>query len=258
MTARFAVAGMGVFCPQFPNLVDWLKRSERADPAEPTGELLDKRSRRRASPLTKAFADAYQQALEQAGLAPEAVGSVFGSALGEAGTMIGLLDQMWREGGALSPMRFATSVHNAAAGVVSIATRNEGFTTSLGADFDTPGMALLEAMAMATAHGQAVMVACADEAAPIDLVTDGRGWGFASAAIALVEDGAAAAALPRITVPSLGTPSLAPPDLPAGLADNPQAGLLDLIDSLARGQEGVLRLDRGRGRGYCVEITRPA
>jgi hypothetical protein len=34
--------------------------------------------------------------------------------------------------------------------------------------------------------------------------------------------------------------------------------MLDLIDHLLRGESGRLRLDRGRGRGYCVDILRSA
>jgi hypothetical protein len=34
--------------------------------------------------------------------------------------------------------------------------------------------------------------------------------------------------------------------------------MLDLIDALRRGESGRVRLDRGRGRGYCVEILQPS
>ena len=43
-------------------------------------------------------------------------------------------------------MLFAVSVHNAASGLVSISTKNRAFTTSVAADYDTPAMALMEAI----------------------------------------------------------------------------------------------------------------
>jgi hypothetical protein len=251
-----AVAGVGVYAPGFPNAAAWF--AQHKDPAEPqpTAALLDKHSRRRASPLTKALADVYQEALLQAALDATRVASVFGMALGEASTMIGLLDQMWKKDGSLSPMRFAASVHNAAAGVVSIGTKNTGFTTSIGADFDTPAMALCEALAIASC-GEPVIVACGDEAAPTDLVTDEQGWDCLTCALALVPVEQADAKWAQLSAPFRGKPTLTAADLPRGLAQNPQAGLLDLIDALRQGQSGSVRLDRGRGHCYCIEIVQP-
>jgi hypothetical protein len=261
MSAVVAVAGMGVHLPGYPNLKAW--RAREAQPgALAAGSLLDKHSKRRASEFTKGLADAYAEALAAAqqhgapGLAAESVASVFGSALGEVSTMISLLEQMWREGGALSPMRFAGSVHNAAAGVVSIGTKNTGFTTSLGADHDTPAMALLEAIGLVLTRNEPVIVACGDEAAPSDLVGGAFGWDALCCAIALLPAANAPAGLPRLTQPEIGVATLAAPELPSGLAESPDAGMLDLIELLVRAETGRMRLDRGRGRGYCVDILR--
>ena len=256
-----AVAGMGVSLPGYPNLAAWQTRS-LSEPAAPAGALLDKHSKRRASDFTKALADAYGGALSMAhakcsdaALAPDKVASVFGSALGEVSTMISLLEQMWRGDGALSPMRFAGSVHNAAAGVVSIGTKNTGFTTSIGADYDTPAMALVEAIAIVCNQREPVIVACGDEAAPSDLVGGAFGWDAVCCAIALVPAEEAPAELPRLSLPNRGVGDLTAPNLPDGFAQNPNAGLLDLIELLSRGERGTLRLDRGRGRGFTVHIS---
>jgi Beta-ketoacyl synthase, N-terminal domain len=254
-----AVAGMGVHLYGYPDLEAWRTRSAR-EPVPAQGALLDKHSRRRASDFTKALADAYGEALRTArpsAPAADTVASVFGSALGEVGTMISLLDQMWREGGALSPMRFAGSVHNAAAGVVSIGTKNTGFTTSLGADHDTPAMALIEAIALVLSQGEPVIVACGDEAAPADLVGSVAGWDAVCCALLLVPVAAAAPELPRLSLPAQLSATLPAPSLPQRFANNPQAGMLDLIEVLSRGERGVLRLDRGLGRGYALEVSLP-
>jgi hypothetical protein len=260
---KVAVAGVGVFVPGYPNAAAWFSRSSHVlsalsvtQPPPPTAALLDKHSRRRASLLTKALADAYGEALNQAQLDATEVASVFGMALGEANTMISLLDQMWRQDGSLSPMRFAASVHNAASGVVSIGSKNDRFTTSIGADFDTPAMALFEAIAIADA-GEAVIVACGDEAAPADLVSDDQGWDFLTCAIALLPSERAAISCPRLSTPRRGKPTLTAAEVPRGLAQNPQIGLLDLIGVLHAGQRGSVRLDRGRGRGYCIDVVPP-
>jgi Beta-ketoacyl synthase, N-terminal domain len=258
MSALCAIAGVGVYTPGFISASAFIggTRAEAASP--PQGALLDKHSRRRASELTKAFADVYKEALEESGLEATQVAAVFGSALGEANTTIGLLDQLWRGPGALSPMRFAASVHNTAAGVVSIGTKNTGFTTAIGADHDTPAMALLEAVAFVVTHDTPVIVACGDEAAPANLVRGDEGWDFLTCAVVLLPLTAAAPGLPLLAAlePSLGKPTLTQAELPRGLAQNPEVGLLDLISALRTGQVGRVRLDRGRGRGYCAEIVR--
>jgi Beta-ketoacyl synthase, N-terminal domain len=265
MSGVVAVAGMSVCLPGYPNLKAWQTRTP--SDAAPTGALLDKHSKRRASDFTKALADAYGEALHTACaedpavrrhktvLSPASVASVFGSALGEVSTMISLLEQMWREGGALSPMRFAGSVHNAAAGVVSIGTKNTGFTTSLGADHDTPAMALIEAIAIVLNQREAVIVACGDEAAPSDLVGGAFGWDAVCCALALVPAEDAAPELPRLSLPTRALATLPAPDLPEGFTHNPNAGILDLIEVLSRGEQGTLRLDRGRGRGFSTQVS---
>jgi hypothetical protein len=256
MSAQCAVAGVGMFTPRYPDLAALRAGRPAPQPAAPSGELLDKHSRRRASDLTKACADAYRMALTQSGVDAVSCGAVFGSALGEAETTIGLLDQLWRGPGMLSPMRFAASVHNAAAGVVSIGTKNTGFSTALGADFDTPAMALVEGMAFALAHALPVIVVCADEAAPQNLVEDEQGWEFLCCALALVPAQGAARALPRIGVPTRGAASWLAPELPRGLAQSPVVGLLDLLLALEDPRAQDARLDRGRGHGYGVRIQR--
>jgi hypothetical protein len=99
---------------------------------------------------------------------------------------------------------------------------------------------------------------CGDEAAPANLVHGDEGWDFLTCAVALLPLTAAAPGMPLLAAveASAGKPTLAQPELPRGLAQNPEVGLLDLIHALRTGQVGRVRLDRGRGRGYCAEIVR--
>src|SRR5690606_34862569 len=243
---RVALIGAGLFTPGYAGLEAWRAGTADEAKAEPSGALIPPRQRRRTSPLTRALADAYAESLRASGVAPAAVASVFGSALGEASTMIGLLDQMWTGEGALSPMRFVASVHNAAAGVVSIATENRGFTTSLGADFDTPAMALAEGVGLVLARGESVIVCCGDEGVPEDLVPVDAGWEMLAAALVLAPLAGAPEGCLTMSAPRLGVAaSCAPAALAPRVAENPNAGMLDLVDAFARRRTGALRLDRG-------------
>jgi hypothetical protein len=253
-TEAIAVIGAGAFVPGFEGLKGWAQSSPDPEFETPGAAIVPARQRRRASLLSKAFAEAYAEALTASGEAPSEIASVFGSALGEAATMIGLLDQMWSETAMLSPMKFATSVHNAASGMLSIATENRGFTTSLGADFDTPAMALFEGIGLVLAEDRPVLVCCGDEAPPDELVPDGSGWSLLSAAIALAPVAQAPSGSPRISNLEIARPTLEASGAEGPLGRNPCIGLLDLVTAIEHGASGILRLDRGAGRGFSVRI----
>lgn len=260
MTAEVAILGCGAFVPGFEGLAGWARGTPSAEPAGPKAEIVPPRQRRRASVLSMAFADAYAEALARTGLDATAIASVFGSAIGEAATMVGLLDQLWDDSAMLSPMRFATSVHNAASGMISIATENRGITTAIGADYDTPAMALLEGIGLVLARGESVVVCCGDEAPPADLVPDGAGWGLMTAAIVLGPVDRAPASSPRLSELRVASAdmleidaSIAPDRLDPVLS-NPNIGLLDLAVAASRGDSRRLRLDRGAGRGFSVRL----
>lgn len=249
-----AVLGCGAFVAGYDGLVGWASGAASPDHAAPVAEIVPLRQRRRASVLSKAFADAYAEALAPTGLDPATIASVFGSALGEATTMVGLLDQMWGDASTLSPMRFATSVHNAASGMISIATDNRGLTTAIGADYDTPAMSLLEGIGLALASEASVVVCCGDEAPPEDLVPEGVGWALMTAAIVIGPAHRAPAASPRLSGLAIAPADLTAPDTPEAIRRNPNIGLLDLAVAISRGTQGVLRLDRGAGRGYSIRL----
>ena len=256
MTASMEVnvAGVGLFMPDFPTAADWRVARRSDEPQSPSGSRLDRRARGRSSVLTKALADAYFEAADAAGVELGKSAAVFGSALGEVGTMLGLLNQMWRDREAPSPMAFALSVHNAASGVVSIATKNRGFTTSLGADHDTPAMALMEAIGLIAERGEPVVVVCGEEPTPTALVPDDEAWELATMAIALAPRQADGGAQLRLRGPFKASPTLNGPELRPTLARNPQVGLLDLIWAIEARKSGTIALDRGRGAGWCMEV----
>lgn len=255
------VLGCGAFVSGFADLPGFARGEPAAERESPLAALVPLRQRRRASLLSKAFADAYGEVLETVGVEPTAVASVFGSALGEASTMIHLLDQMWLEAGVLSPMRFTTSVHNAASGMVSIATGNRGLTTSLGADFDTPAMALLEGMGIVLSQRTPVIICCADEAPPEGLLKgsgkgDGKGaWDLLAVAMAIGPPDVPGSPLARLSGVSIEEATLPPAAVAEAIAANPIVGLLDLALAIHAGSTGRIRLDRGAGRGFSVRLS---
>lgn len=254
---RVAIAGVGFWTTGFPTAAAWA--TGVADPAadKPIGKSLDRVNRRRASPLDRALADVTAEAIAQAGVDPATVPVVVGSAIGEAATMIGLLDEMWRHKNPMSPADFTMSVHNAASGLISISNKNRGMTTSLAADEDTPAAALLEGIGLVLTRDTPVVVACADEPAPPTLVQHAPPWAMLASAVVLTPFAGASRPLATLEVGEREPPTLAPGPFSELLRQNPQIGLAMLVDGVLRGGAGVLPLDRGTGRGHRARITPP-
>ncbi len=252
---RLLVTGVGVWTPGFPSAPAWIAGEADPEVVRASGRILDRMNRRRASALGRALVDAAAEAMEAGGVDPATVPTVVGSALGEVETMIGLLDQMWRRHEPASPAAFTMSVHNAASGLLSISTKNRGFTTSIAADDDTPAAALFEAIGLAHASGGPVVVTCGDGEVPGAFVAEAERFGLLAVALALAPDDGRTNGCARIVGPSRGGTPHVPTDLPRALATHPQVGLLDLADAVLRGREGRVRLDRGRGAGWCVDVV---
>jgi hypothetical protein len=253
-----AVAGIGLWLPGVPDVQAWIDGARGVDPRTSeypaaTGASIEPRARRRMSPLSRALADAFVQAATQARIDSSSTAAVFGSALGEVSTMLMLLDQMSRDE-PLSPMSFGTSVHSAAAGVVSISAGNRGFTTAISAYHDTVGAAFFEASGVLETMNTPVIVACGDESSPERFVADEEAYDMLAVALALVPDGHDAPVLARLQGPSRGDHDLAPADVSAALGRNPQVGLLDVAAAILAGRSGTISLGRGRGSGWCMRI----
>lgn len=149
MTIRIPIGGIGVRAPGIEN---WKELTENPDYVIPTtpiadqpkglGQCLPATERRRATSVTRLALD----------LAMEAVGdrntddlsAVFSSSGGEV-TVVHQIFSMLAEGDtALSPTAFHNSVHNAAAGYWSIASRSPYTADSLCAFDDSFGAGLAE------------------------------------------------------------------------------------------------------------------
>lgn len=251
---RVSILGVGMWQPTFPNVQSW--RDNTPDPAadKPTGSALDRVNRRRAGQLGRALADTAAEALAMSHLDGGNVATVIGSAIGEASTMIGLLDQMWRHQLPMSPADFTVSVHNAASGLISITNKNRGMTTSLAADEDTPAAALMEAIGIVCTSHRPVLLACGDEPAPENLAGQAPPWTMLASAMVIGPSGSAAS-LGELVIARGPTPTLRPEGFANLAVANPQIGLAWLVDSTIRGRSGIVPLDRGSGRGYVADLS---
>jgi hypothetical protein len=106
------------------------------------------------------------QAIQDSGFEYDTCAAVFGSAFGELNIAIDQLAMMETGDGMVSPALFKNSVHNTAAGVFAIATKNKGFTTALAAGEHTVGAVLYEAYGLLNSGTADVLAIMADECLP--------------------------------------------------------------------------------------------
>lgn len=230
-----AVRGVGVWTPRFPDLPSLCAGAPLDPPrAEAPAPLIPPKQRRRATTLARMAATALAEACTAAAIDVASLPTVFASMLGEVEAAAELITSM-AQASPLSPTRFQNSVHNTASGLLSIATGQTGFTTSIAAGRDLAAMGLLEALALACSLG-----------APVALVLEEERWPpslselppFEPACVALVVEPARDASLPRLARLSHGDPHSDPPlaelaALHASLLDSPVAPALDLARALA-------------------------
>ncbi len=117
--------------------------------------------RRRLSPLGKGMLHVASRVTE--GLGP--LSAVFASRHGDPGRALPILADI-AQGLEASPTQFSMNVHNAAAGIWSIATQDTSPITALAAGPETFGMALLEAFAQHHATGAPVLFVYGDDRLP--------------------------------------------------------------------------------------------
>ncbi len=164
MPAWLSVRGLGLWMPGFPTVDSWRQRRPVAE-AEAPEPRLPPRLRRRTSLLVRMVADVAGQACQQAGVSLAGIPVVVGSAFGELGTTMEMLNEL-ETSREVSPFRFHNSVHNTAVGYLSIAHENRAPCTSLAGGDDTAAMVLQEASALLAFRGGDVLVVVADEVPP--------------------------------------------------------------------------------------------
>jgi hypothetical protein len=248
------VLGIGLWMPGFPDAAAWAsgRRTEGADQPNAAAQA---KMRRRASPLVNMVADVAAQASAQAGVPLSRARVVVGSAFGELATMIEMLDEREADG-VLSPLRFQNSVHNAAAGQLSIAHKNRAPAASLAAGNDTAAIVLLEAMTLLSLGGDEVLAVVADEPLPQALRPGAHAPAIAAALILGADTGPGAP--PALAVLEDLRQADAPPDVVGTErppeVDGPAAAILPLVAALARGQSGRVSVSPPEAPRWSIDV----
>jgi len=258
--------GVGLWTPGFADAAGWSSRHVSGDmptPAAPAAEtpraeLLPPMLRRRTSLLTRMAAEVAAQAIAAAGLDRAQVTVIYGSVYGEIRTTIDLLEALLDPAGPLSPTKFHNSVHNTAAGYVSIAAQNRGGNAAITAGRATLAMGLLECAGLVAAGQGPALFVIAEESLPEPLAA-GRTYGPLAAAFALDAPGSGGMSLRTCRLRQGDLRTADPPaPVPAGLAGNPCAAALGLVAAALRPQASVVRLtpqlQPDEDRGWLLEL----
>ncbi|EIC30183.1 MULTISPECIES: beta-ketoacyl synthase chain length factor [Methylomicrobium] len=120
--------------------------------------FIPKLQQRRLSPLARAVFNAIDRCIEPG----ESLPTVFSSAHGEVGKALEMLKTI-QAGEELSPAAFSLSVHNAIAGLYSIAYRNQQEITVMAPGGEAIGPAFAEALGMLREGVAEVLVVLYDE-----------------------------------------------------------------------------------------------
>lgn len=248
---RAHVLGMGLWTPGFPDVASWLsgRAGEGAD--APNAQS---KQRRRSSLLVNMVADVAAQASAAAGVPLSRLRVVVGSAFGELTTLVEMLEERERDG-LLSPLRFQNSVHNSAAGQLSIATKNKTPAMSMAAGNDTVAMVLLEAMTLLALGGDEVLAIVADEPLP-EVILPGLRTAPVAAALVLAAGRSPAAAQPppALLEDLLHTPAVPDaPDRPQEV-DSPCAAILPLIAALGHGRYGRVNVSPAEDPRWSIMV----
>ena len=253
--------GVGLWTPGFADAVAWSSRHVQGDTSAPAAgaeapraELLPPMLRRRTSLLTRMAAEVAAQAIAAAGLDRGRVTVIYGSVYGEIRTTIDLLEALLDPAGPLSPTKFHNSVHNTAAGYVSIATQNRGGNAAITAGRSTLAMGLLECAGLVAAGQGPALLVIAEESLPEPLAA-GRRYGPLAAAFAVDAPGSGNMSLRTCRLRQgerAAAAAVAP--LPEGLRANPCAAALGLVEAALRAEASCVALEPQRERGWLIEL----
>jgi len=142
---------------------------QRGVAPDPEAAILPPNERRRSSDGVRWAVQVAQEAIDQSGLDPRDVPTVFASSGGEMGVFDQLCRVLASEDRRVSPTLFHQSVHNTAAGYWGIATSGQQSSTALSCYDDSFAAGWLEAMAMVCSEQRPVLLVAYDMAVPTPL-----------------------------------------------------------------------------------------
>lgn len=132
-------------------------------------EMLPANERRRTTPLIKLALHVAKLALDDAGVKPDQLASVFASSDGDLEIVHKLCEALVGEVKAVSPTQFHNSVHNAPSGYWAIAARSHAPSTSISAADASFAAGLMESMIQVTTTQKDVLLVAYDYPPPAPL-----------------------------------------------------------------------------------------
>lgn len=255
-----------------PGLPDWATAGpalrEAAAPATvegarriPVPQWLSAGERRRAPETVALALEAGRMAVEASGRTGSGLPSVFVSAHGDLPIIDTLCATLAREPLLLSPTKFLNSIHNAPAGLWSMAAGSRAPNTALTAHTHSFGAGTLEALLQCATDAPAVLLVGCDTTStgPLVQVTESRG----TLAVALVlAAGRSATSSHRVDwalQPIQSTPAPLHSGAARALAHNGLADALPLFEALAApgGRTVALPLSPWQALDLRIEALHP-
>jgi hypothetical protein len=242
----------------------------------PIPDGLPPAERRRLGLVVKLALGVGLQATSKAGVEPDALPAVFASSGGDGENCHEICQSLSHDERLISPTRFHNSVHNAAAGYWSIATRSKAASNAVCAFDWSFAAGLLEAVTQVAVDQTRVLLVAYDAPYPQPLyakrpISDPFGMAFVLAPLSASpgsagssgsHDGASQAPRARnasfgqLTVQLGESPAdrMRSADLESLRASIPAARSLPLLQQLAARKPGVVHIEYLDGRSLAVEV----
>jgi hypothetical protein len=216
--------------------------------------LLPANERRRATPAIRQAFRVAEDATTVAGIDPERLATVFVSSDADLGIIHRTSSALAEPTRLVSPTDFHNSVHNAASGYWSIATRGRLPSTTLCAYDASFAAGLIDAATMVMAEDLDTLLVAYDVPGPPILDERRHFVCAAGSALVLSADGEGAARLTLTIQPGRAT-ALDDPALEALRLGNPALRALPLLQLLARRRAGTVFLEAPAGAVLRIDVA---
>lgn len=218
-------------------------------------DLLPPNERRRATAAVRLAFKVAEQAMAASGLSASDIASVFASSDADTEVIHRICTALVRDGRAVSPTDFHNSVHNAAPGYWSIATKSTLPSVSLSAWDGVFAAGLVEAAGLVIVEQLPVLLVCYDTTPPEPLLAT-RGLATASGVALLLSPIRSAASIAQLLVSATGEAEtrLGDEQLEALRLDGTATRALPLLQRLASGEPGRVVIAATGNRRIAIDL----
>jgi hypothetical protein len=260
---KVSIGGIGLLASGLPGwnvgreVLAGVRPYQPGDVPDPEAELLPPNERRRSSDCVRWAMQVAQEAIDQSGLDPRTVPTVFASSGGEMGVFDKLCRALCAPDRMISPTLFHQSVHNTAAGYWGIATAGQQSSTALSCYDESFAAGLLESATVVCVEQRPVLLVAYDLVVPEPLKQARPTTEGFAVAFVLVPPSEDSPAVMRVRLEAAHTGDA------AGLEDsalervrqgNPAARSLLLLSAAAGGGGRTVRLSLSDSQQLIVDL----